>query len=136
MGYWPTPTTPNCSKKFISALTITGAQWSNHITARPITGLSVKGNVGHPLDLVLEQGVMSSSTCFLRVSVTVQMLDAYLILYLTREIMSTSTYFMKVTLSMVMLQSPLIMYLTREFMYSSSCSRRTQCQWCCFIHPR
>ena len=56
MGYWPTPTTPNCSKKFISALTITGAQWSNHITARPITGLSVKGSVGHPLDLVLEQG--------------------------------------------------------------------------------
>ena len=42
MGYWPTPTTPNCSKKFISALTITGAQWSDHITARPITGLSVK----------------------------------------------------------------------------------------------
>ena len=29
-------------------------------------------NVGHPLDLVLEHGVMSSSTCFLRVSVTYQ----------------------------------------------------------------
>ena len=41
---------------FIFALTITGARWSNQITAHPITGLSVNGNVGHQLDLVLDLG--------------------------------------------------------------------------------
>ena len=50
------PPPPDCSKMFIFALTITGARWSNQITAHPITGLSVHGNVGLPLDLVLDQG--------------------------------------------------------------------------------
>ena len=50
------PPPPDCSKKFIFALTVTGARWSNQITAHPITGLSVNGNVGHQLDLVLDLG--------------------------------------------------------------------------------
>ena len=50
------PPPPDCSKKFIFALTVTGARWSNQITAHPITGLSVNGNVGLALDLVLDQG--------------------------------------------------------------------------------
>ena len=56
MGFWPNPLPPTVQKKFIFALTITGARWSNQITAHPITGLSVNGNVGHQLDLVLDLG--------------------------------------------------------------------------------
>ena len=56
MGYWPAPPTPNCSKNFISALTITRVQRSQVIMHLVHGGNSVHGDVTFAPNHVLDQG--------------------------------------------------------------------------------
>ena len=54
--FYITPPTPNCSKNFISALTITRAQWSQVIMHLVHGGNSVHGDVTFAPNHVLDQG--------------------------------------------------------------------------------
>ena len=56
MGNWPTPPTPNCSKNFISALTITRVQRSQVIMHLVHGGNSVHGDVTFTPNHVLDHG--------------------------------------------------------------------------------